>query len=70
MKIFLKKKKTKREKKLEKYIKILLRKKKKKGISIIRSVSKSCRRNYRIELSIEEIIITHRKQLLGQFLDF
>ena len=70
MKIFLKKKKTKREKKLEKYIKILLKKKKKEGISIIRSVSKSCRRNYRIELSIEEIIITHRKQLLGQFLDF
>ena len=44
------KKKRKGEKKLEKDIKILLKKKKKKGISISRNVSKSY-------LSIEKIII-------------
>ena len=42
--------KTKGEKKLEKGLKILLKKKKKKGVSIIRNVSKRY-------LSIEEIII-------------
>ena len=40
IKIFLKKKKTKGKKKLEKDIKTLL-KKKKKGVSIIRNISKS-----------------------------
>ena len=50
IKIFLKKKKIKGEKRLEKGIKILQKKKKKNGVSIIRNV----RRTY---LTIEEIII-------------
>ena len=45
-----KEEKTKGEKKLEKDIKISLKKKKKKGVSIIRNLSRSY-------LSIEEIII-------------
>ena len=45
-----KEEKDKRQKRPEKDIKILLKKKKKKGVSIIRNVSK-------IYLSIEEIII-------------
>ena len=50
IKIFLKKKKTRGEKRPEKDIKILLTKKKKKGASIISNVTRSC-------MTIQEIII-------------
>ena len=49
-KIFLKKKKTKGKKRPMEYIKVLLKKEKKKCVSIIRNVSRSY-------LVIEEIII-------------
>ena len=50
IKIFLKKKKTRGEKRPEKAIKILLTKKKKKGASIISNVTRSY-------MTIQEIII-------------